>query len=64
MSTKSRPPITNLDDLPMPAWHIYNISDYYKFTFIINNLTNVEYAHRIGYMGAPRGFEFQFRTDL
>ncbi len=29
-STPPRTPIANLDDLPMPAWHIYNIKDYYK----------------------------------
>ena len=27
-STGIRTPIANLDELPMPAWHIYNIADY------------------------------------
>ena len=35
LSTKSRPPISNLDDLPMPAWHIYNISDYYRMSRLL-----------------------------
>ena len=35
LSTKSRPPIANLDDLPMPAWHIYNISDYYRMSRLL-----------------------------
>ena len=30
ISTGIRTPIENLDDLPMPAWHIYNIKDYYR----------------------------------
>ena len=30
LSTGLRTPIANLDDLPMPAWHIYNIKDYYR----------------------------------
>ena len=42
----------------------YNILDEYKFTFLINNLTNIEYAHRIGYMGSPRSFELQFSTQF
>ena len=42
----------------------YNIIDQYKFTFIVNNLTNIEYAHRIGYMGSPRNFELQFSTQF
>ena len=42
----------------------YNILDQYKCTLIIKNLTNVEYAHRIGYMGPPRGVELQFSTEL
>ena len=30
ISTGMRTPIENLDDLPMPAWHLYNIKDYYR----------------------------------
>ena len=31
-STPPRPPIGNLDELPMPAWHLYNIKDYEKIS--------------------------------
>ena len=34
-STKQRPLITNLDELPMPAWHLYNISDYHKISRLL-----------------------------
>ena len=34
-STTVRPPISNLDDLPMPAWHLYNINDYYKMSRLL-----------------------------
>jgi len=30
-----RAPIANLDDLPMPAWHLYNIKDYYKMSRLL-----------------------------
>ena len=29
-STGMRTPIANLDDLPMPAWHLYDIKNYHK----------------------------------
>ena len=29
-TNEARTPIANLDDLPMPAWHLYNIADYYN----------------------------------
>ena len=35
LSTTPRPPIANLDDLPMPAWHIYNISDYHQMSRLL-----------------------------
>ena len=35
LSTGLRPPIGNLDDLPMPAWHIYNIKDYYRMSRLL-----------------------------
>ncbi len=31
-STRPRLPIANLDELPMPAWHLYDIKDYYKIS--------------------------------
>ena len=34
-STRPRSPIANLDELPMPAWHIYNIKDYYKMSRLL-----------------------------
>jgi|TARA_Y100000310_G_scaffold337965_1_gene426374 anaerobic magnesium-protoporphyrin IX monomethyl ester cyclase len=34
-STKQRPLITNLDELPMPAWHLYNITDYHKISRLL-----------------------------
>ena len=34
-STRSRPLITNLDELPMPAWHLYNIADYHKISRLL-----------------------------
>jgi len=30
-----RTPIENLDDLPMPAWHLYDIKDYYKMSRLL-----------------------------
>ena len=30
-----RTPIANLDDLPMPAWHLYDIKDYYKMSRLL-----------------------------
>ena len=42
----------------------YNIVDRYKLSFIVNNIMNVEHAHRIGYMGPPRSFELQFSTEI
>ena len=30
-----RTPIANLDNLPMPAWHLYNIKDYYKMSRLL-----------------------------
>ena len=35
LSTGLRTPIANLDDLPMPAWHIYNIKDYNRTSRIL-----------------------------
>ena len=35
ISTGTRTPIENLDDLPMPAWHIYNIKDYYRMSRLL-----------------------------
>ena len=35
LSTGTRPLITNLDDLPMPAWHLYNIIDYHKISRLL-----------------------------
>ena len=34
-STGMRTPIENLDDLPMPAWHLYNIKDYYRMSRLL-----------------------------
>ena len=34
-STGTRPLITNLDELPMPAWHLYNIKDYHKISRLL-----------------------------
>jgi len=30
-----RAPIENLDNLPMPAWHLYNIKDYYQMSRLL-----------------------------
>ena len=35
ISTGMRTPIENLDDLPMPAWHLYNIKDYYRMSRLL-----------------------------
>ena len=35
ISTETRTPIENLDDLPMPAWHLYNIKDYYRMSRLL-----------------------------
>ena len=35
LSTGLRTPIENLDELPMPAWHLYNIKDYYKMSRLL-----------------------------
>ena len=56
-----RTPIANLDDLPMPAWHLYNIKDYYgkgtseeevrktkkELEKILNNLYSNNYEYEI-----------------
>ena len=34
-TNEARTPIANLDDLPMPAWHLYNIADYYKMSRLL-----------------------------
>jgi len=34
-STDTRTPIANLDDLPMPAWHLYNIKDYNRMSRLL-----------------------------
>jgi len=34
-SNSPRLPIANLDELPMPAWHLYNIKDYYKMSRLL-----------------------------
>lgn len=46
-STRPRSPIANLDELPMPAWHIYNIKDYYKISRLLcrrRPTTTVEFS--------------------
>jgi len=35
VTTGLRPPIENLDDLPMPAWELYDIGDYHKISRLI-----------------------------
>ena len=35
LSTGLRPPIENLDDLPMPAWDIYDIADYRRISRLL-----------------------------
>ena len=35
LSTGLRTPIANLDDLPMPAWHLYNIKDYHRMSRLL-----------------------------
>ena len=45
--TGLRPLITNLDDLPMPAWHLYNINDYKKISRLLARkipLTTAEFS--------------------
>ena len=34
-STGTSPYITNLDDLPIPAWHLYNIKDYFRMSRLL-----------------------------
>ena len=34
-STGMRAPIANLDDLPMPAWHLYDIKNYHKMSRLL-----------------------------
>ena len=34
-STGTSPYIANLDDLPMPAWHLYNIKDYFRMSRLL-----------------------------
>ena len=34
-STGMRAPIANLDDLPMPAWHLYDVKDYHKMSRLL-----------------------------
>ena len=34
-STRARSLITNLDELPIPAWHLYNIKDYHKISRLL-----------------------------
>ena len=34
-TNEAKAPIENLDDLPMPAWHLYNINDYYKMSRLL-----------------------------
>ena len=46
-STRLRPLITNLDELPMPAWHLYNIADYHKISRLLCKrppMTTVEFS--------------------
>ena len=46
-STKQRPLITDLDELPMPAWHLYNIKDYHKISRLLCKrlpMTTVEFS--------------------
>ena len=33
--TGNRDPIANLDELPMPAWHLYNIKDYHRMSRLL-----------------------------
>lgn len=35
IDTGIRTLISNLDELPMPAWHLYNINDYYKISRLL-----------------------------
>ena len=35
LSTELRPPVENLDDLPMPAWDLYDPADYKKISKLI-----------------------------
>ena len=45
--TGLRPLITNLDELPMPAWHLYNIDDYRKISRLLARripLTTAEFS--------------------
>jgi anaerobic magnesium-protoporphyrin IX monomethyl ester cyclase len=39
-----RPPIMNLDDLPMPAWHLYNIDDYHDMSKLYARRTPITMA--------------------
>ncbi len=34
-STGTRPLITNLDELPMPAWHLYDVKDYHTISRLL-----------------------------
>ena len=47
LSTNTRLPIANLDELPMPAWHLYNITDYHKTSRLLvkrNPVTMAEFS--------------------
>ena len=46
-STGTRPLIANLDELPMPAWHLYNIKDYHKISRLLSKrrpMTTAEFS--------------------
>ncbi len=44
VSTGPRPPIENLDDLPMPAWELYDVGDYSKISRLIARRSPVTMA--------------------
>src|SRR5262249_12523033 len=46
-STGMSPLIENLDDLPMPAWHLYNLEDYHRISRLLvrrTPVTNAEFS--------------------
>ena len=44
ISTGRRPPIADLDSLPMPAWHLYNPDDYHHISRLLARKTPVTIA--------------------
>jgi len=46
-STGTRPLLSNLDELPMPAWHLYNTKDYHSISRLLcrrTPMTTVEFS--------------------